>query len=83
MSKEGSKGGAREGGRGQGRERNFKGCTLRRTLASIHYATHKTTHNVALALETLLLQIENGERVYRPKLCSVMRRKVLFDRWMT
>ena len=56
--------GRSDGGRGQGREGNLKGCTLRRTLASIHYAAHKTTHNMALALETLLLQIENDERVY-------------------
>ena len=49
-------------------EGNFKGGTLRRTLASIQYTVHKTTHNAALA--TLVLQI-------------VMRRNVLFDRRVT
>ena len=58
---------------------NIKGGILRRTL-SIQYTAHKTTHNAALALETLVFKIKNGERVY--KLCIVMRRNVLFDRWM-
>ena len=35
----------------------------------------------ALALETLVLQMKNIEQVY--KLCIVMCRNVLFDRWMT
>ena len=52
------------GGREIGREGNFKGGTLRRTL-----------------LETLVLQMKNSEQVY--KFCIVMRRNVLFDRWMT
>ena len=52
------------------------GVTLRRTLASIYsiqYTAHKTTHihNVALAIATLVLQIQICERVY--KLCIVMR----------
>ena len=47
------------------------------------YTVHisKTTHNAALVMATLLLQIQNCKRVY--KLCIVMRRYVLFDRWMT
>ena len=49
---------------------------------------HKTTNNAALAIETLvgpILQMKNSEQVglYRPKLCIVMRRNVLFDRWRT
>ena len=64
-----------------GREGNFKGGALRRTLASIQYTAHKTTHNAALDIATLVLQIQNCKRVY--KLCIVMRRNVLFDRWMT
>ena len=43
----------RSGGRREiGREGNFKGCTLMRTLANIQYTLLKTTHNTALALET-------------------------------
>ena len=48
--------GDREGG-------NFKGCTLMRTLANIQYVLHKTTHNADLAIETLVLEITNGEQV--------------------
>ena len=67
--REGATEGAREeqgmeGGRkGQGRKGNFKEGTLGRTLASIQHTGHKTTHNLALALETLVLQTKNGERV--------------------
>ena len=78
---EGEEQGRSMGGRDIGREENFKGCTLMRTLARIEYTAHKTTHNTALAIATLVLQIQNCERVY--KLCIVMCRNVLFDRWMT
>ena len=44
------------------------------------YTAYKTTHNAALAIATLVLQMQNCKRVY--KLCIVMRRNVLFDRWM-
>ena len=44
-----------------GREGKFKGGTLRRTLASIQYTAHKTTHNAAIA--TLVLQIQHCKRV--------------------
>ena len=70
------------GGREMGTEGNFKGGTLRRTLASIQCTTLKPTHDAALAIATLVLQIQNYcKRVY--KHCIVMRRNVLFDRWMT
>ena len=46
-----------------GREGNFKGGTLRRTLVCIQYTPHKTTHNAALAIATLILQIKNCKRV--------------------
>ena len=65
--------------REQGRAGNVKGCALRRTL-SIQYTANRTTHNAALALETLVLKIVNG---YNYKLRIVMRRNVLCDRWMT
>ena len=52
------------------REGNFKGGILRMPLASIQYI-HKPSHNAALAIDTLLLQMKNSE------LC------VLFVRWMT
>ena len=71
----------RKGDREIGREGNFKRGTLRGTLASIQYTAHKTTHNAALVIATLVLRIQNCKRVY--KLCIVMRRNVLFDRWMT
>ena len=45
------------GKKGVGREGNFKEGTIRRTLASIQYTALKTTHNVALAISTLVLQI--------------------------
>ena len=46
------------------------------------YTAHKTTHDTALAIATLVLQIQNYcKRVY--KLCIVMRCNVLFGRWMT
>ena len=67
------------GGRDIGREGNFKGGNMRRTLAS----TQNTTHNATLAIATLVLEPTNKnycKRVY--KLCIVMRRNVLFDRWM-
>ena len=51
------------GGREIGREGNFKGCTLMRTLANIQYTLHKTTHSAALALETLVLKMKNSEQV--------------------
>ena len=43
-----------------GREGNFKGGTLE---DAGQYTVHKTTHNAALALETLVLQIKNSEPV--------------------
>ena len=52
------------GGREIWREGNFKGCTLMKTLANIQYALLKTTHNAALALETLVLGMKNSEPVY-------------------
>ena len=60
--------GAREEGK-QGRDGNFKGCILRRALASVQYI-HKPSHNAALT-------------GINYKLCIVMRHNVLFDRWMT
>ena len=60
-----------EGGKRQGR------CPEEDTG---QYTAHKITHNAALAIATLVLQISNCKRVY--KLCIVMRRNVLFDRWM-
>ena len=45
------------GGREIGREGHFKEGTLRRTLASLQYTAHKTTHNATIA--TLLVQIQN------------------------
>ena len=42
---------------------NFTAGILRRELASIHYI-HKPSHNAALALETLILQMKNSEQVY-------------------
>ena len=52
----------RERAREQRREGNFKGGILRRALASIQYI-HKPSHNTALALETLVLQMKNSEPV--------------------
>ena len=51
------------GGREIGREGNFKGCTLMRTMVTIQYTLPTTTHNVALALETLVLGMKNSEQV--------------------
>ena len=54
------------GGIGRGREGpregTFKGGILRRALASIQYI-HKSSHNAALTIETLLLQMKNSEQV--------------------
>ena len=57
--------GGSEEEREQGREGNVMGGTLMRTLASIQYTAHKTTHNAALALETLVLQLQmlNGYNI--------------------
>ena len=51
------------GGREIRRVGNFKGCILMRTLplANIQYNLLKTTNNAAL--ETLVLQMKNGEQV--------------------
>ena len=65
------------GGRDIEREGNFKGCTLMRTLTNVQNTLHKATHNAALALETLVLEMNNSELHL-----IVMRRSVLFDRWM-
>ena len=48
----------------EGKEGNFRGCTMIRTPANIQHALHKTTHNAALALDTLVLQVKNSEHVY-------------------
>ena len=42
--------------------RESKGGILRRALASIQYI-HKQSHNAALAIDTLLLQMKNSEQV--------------------
>ena len=39
-----------------------KGGILRRTLVSIQYI-HKPSHNAALSIDTLLLQMKNSEQV--------------------
>ena len=44
------------------REGNFKRGILRRALASIQNI-HKPSHNSALAIDTLLLQMKNSEQV--------------------
>ena len=44
------------------REGNFKGGILRKPMASIQYI-HKPSHNAALAIDTLLLQMKNSEQV--------------------
>ena len=54
--------GLSEEGREQEREGNFKGGILRRALTSIQYI-HNPSHNAALALETLVLQMKNSEHV--------------------
>ena len=33
-----------------------------RTLTNIQYTLHKTTHNAALALDTLVLEMKNSEQ---------------------
>ena len=58
----------REGASGEkehGRENNFKGGRPipRRAQASVRYI-HKSFHNAALGLETLVLQMKNSEKVY-------------------
>ena len=52
----------RKGGSKGAREGNFKGSIRRRALASIQYI-HKSSHNAALAIDTLLLQMKNSEQV--------------------
>ena len=49
-------------GRKIGKDVNFNGGSLRRTLASIQYTGHNTTHNAALAIATLYYKykIVNG-----------------------
>ena len=44
------------------REGHFKGGILRWALASIQYI-HKPSHNAALAINSLLLQMKNSEQV--------------------
>ena len=57
----------REEGREKGskgtRNGNVKGGILRRPLTSIQYI-HKPSHNAALAIDALLLQMKNSEQVY-------------------
>ena len=62
---EASGGGIERGMEGskEAREGNVKGGILRRALASIQYI-HKPSHNAALAIDTLLLQMKNSEQVY-------------------
>ena len=60
--KEEASGGGIERGREGAREGNFKGGILRSALASIQYI-HKPSHNAALAIDTLLLQMKKGEQV--------------------
>ena len=70
------------GGREIRIEGNFKGGTLRRRLASILYTAHKTTHNAALAIATLVYykyKIVNGY-INSVLWCVIM---YCFDRWMT
>ena len=55
-------GGGNERGREGTREGNFKGGILRRAQASIQYI-HKPSHNAALAIDTLLLQMKNSVHV--------------------
>ena len=70
---EGEEKGRSVGGRAIGREGTFKGGTLRRTLANIHYTAVRAQNNTQCG----------------PCHCDfgitgiVMRRNVLFDRWMT
>ena len=55
-------GGGIERGREVAREGNFKGGILRWALASIQYI-NKPSHNAALAIDSLLLQMKNSEQV--------------------
>ena len=51
------------GGEGRGGEgANLTGGILMRELATIQYI-HKPSHNAALALDTLVLQMKNSEQV--------------------
>ena len=58
--REEASGGGIERGREGAREWKFKGCILRRAV----YNIHKPSHNAALAIDTLLLQMKNSEQVY-------------------
>ena len=57
-------GGGIERGREVAREQegNIKGGILRWALASIQYI-HKPSHNAALAIDSLLLQMKHSEQV--------------------
>ena len=58
------KGTSEEGGGKGTMEGNFKGRILRKALTSIQYI-HKPSHNAALAIDTLLLQMKKSEQVKR------------------
>ena len=47
---------------GGGKGGQFKAGILRRTLVSIQYI-HKPSHNAALSIDTLLLQMKTSEQV--------------------
>ena len=75
--------GATERGRGAREERERKGDREGGKLQGTYpredsdqYTAHKTTHDAALAIATLVLQIQNGKQVYKLSI-------VLFDRRMT
>ena len=53
--------GLNEDGREQGRNGSKEGKETSRALASVQY--HKPSHNAALGLETLVLQMKNSEQV--------------------
>ena len=76
-----SEGGRSEEGREQGANEvgKFQGRYSEQDTSQ--YTVYNAQHTAALALETLVLQKKNSGRVY--KLCIVMRRYVLFDKWMT
>ena len=61
-----------EGSKGA-REGNFKGGILRRALASIQFI-HRPSHNAALAIDTLLLQMKNSDLLIALSRC---RRNVI------
>ena len=79
---------------GRGRERAWKdgggeggskgGETSREESCGGHWPVfiHKPSHNAALALETLVLQMTNSHAINNI-LSIVMRHSVLFDRWLT